>query len=93
MLSAHNVPFPRFLAQIIRLQAHFPNYLIQSFQMDNVGEFTYQTFYDYYMSIGIHVEHPIVHTHTQNSLAESFSKQLQLIARPLLMKIKLPIFA
>ena len=42
------------------------------------------------MSIGIAVEHPVSHTHTQNGLAESFIKRLQLIARPLFMKTKLP---
>ncbi|WJZ86250.1 hypothetical protein VitviT2T_005726 [Vitis vinifera] len=39
---------------------------------------------------GINIEHPVTHTHTQNGLAESFIKRLQLIARPLLMKTKLP---
>ena len=38
------------------------------------------------MSIGIKVEHLVAHVHTQNSLAESLIKRLQLIARPLLMK-------
>ena len=41
------------------------------------------------MSIEINIEHPITHTHTQNGLAKSFIKHLQLIARPLLMKTKL----
>jgi hypothetical protein len=45
------------------------------------------------MSIGIDVEYPVAHTHTQNGLAESFIKRLQMIARPLLMKTKLPISA
>ena len=45
------------------------------------------------MSIGIDVEHPVAHTHTQNGLAESFIKRLQIIARPLLMKSKLPVSA
>ena len=43
------------------------------------------------MLVGINIEHPITHTHTQNGLAESFVKHLQLITRPLLMKTKLPI--
>jgi hypothetical protein len=34
------------------------------------------------MSIGIKVEHPVAHVHTQNGLAESLIKRLQLIARP-----------
>jgi hypothetical protein len=43
------------------------------------------------MLIRINVEHPVAHT--QNGLVESFIKQLQLIARPLLMKTKLHIYA
>ena len=39
------------------------------------------------MYIGIDVEHPIAHVHTQNGLAKSFIKHLQLIARPLLMRL------
>ena len=42
------------------------------------------------MSIGINIEHPGAHVHTQNGLAESLIKRLQLIARPLLIKTKLP---
>ena len=45
------------------------------------------------MSIGINVEYHVAHTHTQNGLAESFIKRLQMITRPLLMKTKLPISA
>ena len=41
------------------------------------------------MSIGIDVQHPVAHVHSQNGLAESFIKRLQLIARPLLLKSKL----
>jgi hypothetical protein len=61
--------------------------------MDNAGEFTSQAFYNYCISIGINVEHLVAHTHTQNGLAESFIKRLQLIARHLLMKTKLPVSA
>ena len=42
------------------------------------------------MSIRINIEHIIVHTHTQNGLTKSFIKSFQLIARPILMKTKLP---
>ena len=42
------------------------------------------------MSVGTNIEHPVAHTHTQNGLAESLIKRLQLIARSLLMKTKLP---
>ena len=42
------------------------------------------------MSIGITVEYLVAHIHTQNGLTESFIKRLQWIARPLLMRSKLP---
>ena len=42
------------------------------------------------MLVEINIEHPVAHTHTQNGLAKSLIKCLQLIARPLLMKTKLP---
>ena len=45
------------------------------------------------MSIGIDVQHPVAHVHSQNGLAESFIKRLQLIVRPLLLKTKLPLLA
>jgi hypothetical protein len=93
LLSTHNIAFARLLAQIIRLRAQFLDYPIQSIRMDNASEFTSQAFYDYCMSIEINVEHPVAHTYTQNGLAESFIKRLQLIARPLLMKTKLPVSA
>jgi hypothetical protein len=93
LLSTRNVAFARLLAQIIRLWAQFPDYPIQSIRMDNAGEITSQAFYDYCTSIGINVEHLVAHTHTQNGLAESFIKRLQLIARPSLMKLKLHVSA
>ena len=43
------------------------------------------------MSIRIYVEHLVAHVHTQNDLVESLIKRLQLIARPLIMRTKLPI--
>jgi hypothetical protein len=72
------------------LRVNFPDYQIKSIQLDNVGEFTSQSFNDYYISIGIKVEHPVAHMHTQNGLTESLIKILQLIARPLLMKCNIP---
>ena len=74
LLSTHNVAFARFLAQIIRLQAHFPDYSIKKIRLDNAGEFISKAFDDYCMSVGIEVEHLIVHVHTQNGLAKAFIK-------------------
>ncbi|KAI3692362.1 hypothetical protein L6452_32176 [Arctium lappa] len=85
--------FARLLAQLIRLRAHFPDYPIKAIRLDNAGEFTFQVFNDYCMSIGIKVEHPVAHVHTQNGLAESLIKRLQMIAKPMIMKAKLPVSA
>ena len=45
----------------------------------------------FFMSLGITIEHPVAHVHTQNGLAESFIKRLQLMTRPLLMRTKLSV--
>ncbi|GJW92904.1 retrovirus-related pol polyprotein from transposon TNT 1-94 [Tanacetum coccineum] len=89
LLSTRNVAFAKFLAQIIKLKAHIPDYTVKHVKLDNAGEFTSQAFNDYCMSVGIIVEHPVAHVHTQNGLAESLIKRLQLIAKPLIMRTKL----
>ena len=91
LLSSRNVAFARLLAQIIRLRTQFPDHSIKTIHLNNVGEFSSQAFLDYYMSIGIDVQHHVAHVHFQNGLAEFFIKCLQLIARPLLLKTKLPL--
>ena len=48
-------------------------------------KFSYQAFDDFCMSLEITIEYPFTYVYTQNDLAESFIKQLQLIARLLLM--------
>jgi len=91
LLSTHDVTFVRFLTQIIRLRAQFPDYTIKKVRVDNAGEFTSEAFNDYCISIGIVVEHLVAHVHTQNGLTEPLIKPLQLIARPLIMRTKLSI--
>jgi GAG-pre-integrase domain/Integrase core domain len=76
LLATRNITFARLLAQIIQLRANFPDYQIKSIRFDNAGEFTSQSFNDYCMSIGIKIEHPVAHVHTQNGLAESLIKRL-----------------
>jgi hypothetical protein len=92
LLSTRNVAFARMLAQIIKLRAQFPDNPIKTIRLDNIGEFTSNSFNEYCMSTRISVEHPVAQVHTQNGLAESFIKRLRLIARPLLMKSTLPMF-
>ena len=90
LLSTTNVVFARLLAQMTKLRAQFPDCPIKIIRLDNASEFTSQSLNDYCMSIGINIEYPVAHVHTQNGLAESLIKRVQLIARPLLMKTKLP---
>ena len=52
-----------------------------------------KTFDDYCMRIGIEVEHPVPHVHTQDGLAEAFNKRLQMIAQTLVMRTKLLVSA
>jgi len=47
LLSTHNIAFVKFLAQIIRLRAQYPDYTIEKVRLDNAGEFTSQVFNDY----------------------------------------------
>ena len=91
LLSTRNVAFARLLAQIIRLRAQFLDYSIKTIRLDNAGEFTSKIFDDYCMTVGIDVEHLVPHLHTQNGLAESLIKRLQVIAITLLLRCQLSI--
>jgi hypothetical protein len=78
------------LAHILKLKAHFPEDPIKTLRVDNAGEFTSHTFDDFCTASEIDVEHPIAYVHFQNGIAESLIKQLQVIARPMLMHSNLP---
>ena len=54
-----------------KLKAQVPDYLIKTIRLDNAGEFTSQTLNDYYMSIGINIEHLVAH------VLESSDKKMQ----------------
>ena len=69
---------PRLIL-IIKLGAQFPDFPIKSIRMDNAAKFTSTTFIHYCESIGINFEVSTPHVHTQNSMAESLIKQIQLI--------------
>ena len=71
-----NVAFARLLTLMIKLQAQISDYPIKAIRLDNVSEFTSQTFTDYYMSVEINSEHHVAHTHTQNYLVEALIKSL-----------------
>ena len=59
---------------MIKLRAQFLDYLIKTIYLNNAGEFTSQTFIDYYMSVGINIKHPIAH----RSLVVQYMYQLHL---------------
>ena len=67
LLSTKNAAFFKLLAHVIKLRAHHPNYPIKSIRLDNVGEFTSKTFDDYYMSVGVEVEHHVPYVHTRTA--------------------------
>lgn len=69
LLSTRNHTFARLLAQLIRIRAHFPDYPVKKICLDNVVEFSSQAFNEYCMSIGIYIEHPVAHVHTQSGFA------------------------
>ena len=69
LLSTRNHAFAKIIAQIIKLQANYPEHWIQSICMDNAAEFTSRAFNDYCMALGIQVQHSIPYVHTQNGLA------------------------
>jgi len=86
LLSTRNQVFAKLLVQ---LRVDFLDYQIKKTCFDNIGEITSHAFHEYCISIGIEVEHPITHVHTQNRLAKSLLKRLKLVARPLLMRANL----
>ena len=81
--------YAKLLAYMIRLRAHYPDHPIKS-GLIMLREFTSKTFDDYCMSIGIDVEHPVPHVHTQNGLAEAAIKRIQMVTRTLVMRTNLP---
>jgi hypothetical protein len=70
----------------------FSDYPIMKIHLNNTGEFISQAFDNFCTFIGIDIKHHVAHIHIQNGLAKSFTKRLQLIVKPLFMKLKLPIF-
>lgn len=72
------------------LRDNFSSYSIKKICLDNAGELRCHAFDEYYMSIGIKVEHLVAYVHTQNGLAEPLIKRIKLVARSLLIRVDLP---
>jgi hypothetical protein len=90
LLSTRNHAFAKIIAQVIKLKAQYLEHQIQSIRMDNAAEFSSQVFNDYCKALGIQVQHFIPYVHTQNGLAKSLIKRIELIARLLLQTSNLP---
>jgi transposase InsO family protein len=90
LLSTCNHALAKFMTQVIRLKANYPEYRIKSIHMDNATEFSSRAFNDYCMAQEIEVQHSITYVHTQNGLVKSLIKRSKLIARPLLQGCNLP---
>ena len=76
LLFTRNIAFTRLLTQIIKLKAQLSDHSIKIINLDNAGEFTSKSFYDYCMTVEIQVEHQAAYVHTQNGLAKSSIKRL-----------------
>jgi hypothetical protein len=50
LLSTRNHAFAKFITQVIRLKANYPEYRIKSIYMDNATEFSSRAFNDYCMA-------------------------------------------
>ena len=82
--------FPKLLAMILKIRAHYPDANIKTLRMDNAREFRSQTFEDYCVASGITLTYAVPYEHSQNGLAEAYIKKIQLVVRPLLIHAKLP---
>jgi hypothetical protein len=90
LLSTRNHTFTKFMTQVIRLKANYPEYRIKSIRMNNTAEFSSLAFNNYCMAQCIEEHHSFLYVHTQNDLTESLIKRIKLIARPLLLGYNLP---
>jgi hypothetical protein len=55
LLSTRSHAFAKFMTQVIRLKANFPEHWLQSVRLDNAAEFSSRAFNDYCMAQGIEV--------------------------------------
>jgi hypothetical protein len=81
LLSSQNIVFAKLITYIIRPRTQFPDNAIKKIRLDNAGKCTSYAFDNFYTSIKIDVEYLVAHIYTQNVLAESFIKCLQLIIK------------
>ena len=78
------------LAQIIKLSANYPEYVIKSIRIDNAAKFSSKAFNYYCMALSINVEYfYIIYTYTK-WISQISYQESNLIDRPLPQNCKLP---
>ena len=81
---------PRLLTLVIKLRAQVLDSPIKSVRMHKVVDFTSTTFIRYCESSGINFEVSTPHVHTQNGMAKSLIKQVDVIVQLILLKLISP---
>lgn len=91
LISSKNMVYSKLLIQIIRLRAQYPEHPIKTIRVDNAKEFLSRAFTSFCEMTGIDLQTSVPYAH--NSPAENFIKQIQTIARTILLQSNLPLEA
>lgn len=89
LLMSKNQVMPKLLISIIHFKAHFPQYPIKNIRVDNAAEYLSTTFQRFCESNGTNLQASVPHAH--NTGAENMVKQIQMVARPMLLRSNLPV--
>ena len=88
LLTTRNQIMSKLLIHMINFKSHYPQYPLKRIRVDNAGEYTSKAMEEYCKASGTDLEMSVAHAH--NSVAENMVKQVQMIARPLLLRSNLP---
>ena len=88
LLTTRNQVMPKLLIHMINFKSHYPQYPLKRIRVDNAGEYISKSMEEYCKATGTDLEMSVAHAH--NSGAENVVKQIQMIARPLLLRSNLP---
>jgi hypothetical protein len=87
LLASRNEVMPKLLTSIIHFKTQFPDHTIRNVRVDNASEYVSRSFQEFCLSSGINLEKSVPYAHNTN--AENFVKQIQMVARPLLLRSNL----
>lgn len=90
LLPTSDMALAELLIGVIELLEQLTNNPIQKILLNDASEFTSKDFKDYCMATGINVVHPMLLNDRQNDLAKLSMMQLNIIAKSLMLKAKLP---